>query len=73
MYKIDRFSLSTSKSVESLNKKITTNIFELEVAQEQIQKVDIIYPFFSARLLHQNHGQQINTKSILKKNIIKIK
>lgn len=53
MYKIDRFSLSISKSVESPNKKITMNIFEIEVAQEQIQKVDIIYPLFSARLLHK--------------------
>lgn len=73
MYKTDRVSFSTSKSVESPNKKITMNIFELEVAQEPIQKADIIYLLFSARLLQPNHSQQINTKSILKETIIKIK
>lgn len=36
MYKTDRVRFSTSKSVESPNKKITMNIFELEVAQEPI-------------------------------------
>lgn len=66
-------SFSTSKCVESPNKKITMNIFELGVVQKQIQKMDIIHLLFSARLFNPNHGQQINTKSILKETIIKIK